>query len=68
MDRGRVGVFVGYEPTTTRQYRIYAPDLGYMTRSSVVRFDEDVKGGDIDLKLRISNSELPGRGLATPKV
>jgi hypothetical protein len=71
MDRGRIGVFVGYEPTTTRQYRIYAPDLGYVTRSSVVRFVEDEPGGNIDLKLRIAKTGkavegVPRAALITP--
>jgi hypothetical protein len=70
MDRGRIGVFVGYELIITRQYRIYAPDLGYVTRSSVVRFIEDKQGGNIDLKLRIAKTAkavpgVPRPGLAT---
>lgn len=36
MPRGRVCVFMGYSETTTKQFRVYAPDLGYTTRSSVV--------------------------------
>lgn len=63
MDRGRVAVFMGYEDTTNRQYRIYAPDLGYTTRSIVVHFDEGEKGGSVDLKLRIpaTPNVLPDR-------
>lgn len=52
MDTGRVGVFVGYVDETTTQYRIYAPDLGYVVRRSVVRIDETTPGGIIDLQLR----------------
>jgi hypothetical protein len=59
MDRGRLGVMMGYSNHTTKQYRIYAPDLGYTIRSSVVKFDETIKGGTIDLKLRISSKVNP---------
>jgi hypothetical protein len=34
--RGRVCVFIGYSETTTKQFKVYAPDLRYTTRSSVV--------------------------------
>jgi len=33
VDRARVAVFVGYELNTTKQFRIYASDLGYVTKS-----------------------------------
>ena len=52
MDRGRVEVFMGYVEETTKQYRLWAPDLGRVIRSHVVRFDESLKGGDMDLNLR----------------
>lgn len=52
MDTGRVGVFVGYVDETTTQYRIYAPDLGYVVRRSVVRIDESTPGGTVELHLR----------------
>ncbi len=52
VDRERVAIFMGYEPTTTRQYRIYAPDLGYITRTSVISFDELIPGGEVDLRMR----------------
>lgn len=54
VDRGRVAVFVGYCDETTKQYRVYAPDLGYTIRASVVTIDEEEKGGSVDLKLRTS--------------
>jgi hypothetical protein len=52
MPRGRVCVFMGYSETTTKQFRVYAPDLGYTTRSSVVDWDEGTLGGTVDLKIR----------------
>ncbi len=52
MNPGRVGVFMGYSDETTKQYKVYAPDLGYTIKSSVVDFDEDVLGGTVNLKLR----------------
>jgi hypothetical protein len=52
MQPGRVGVFMGYSDETTKQYKVYAPDLGYTIMSSVVDFDENVLGGTVDLKIR----------------
>ena len=51
MDTGRVAVFVGYDENTTKQYQVYAPDMHTVIKASVVRFDENAKGGDINLKL-----------------
>jgi hypothetical protein len=51
MNRGRVTVFIRYEENTIRQYRVYASDLGYVIRTSVVIFDEYQKGGTVDLKI-----------------
>ena len=48
VDRGRIGVFVGYTDTIA-QVRVYAPDLGYTIRSSVVTIDKSIPGGTIDL-------------------
>jgi hypothetical protein len=48
----RVGVFMGYADETTKQYKFYAPDLGYTILSSVIDFDEYTLGGTIDLMLR----------------
>jgi hypothetical protein len=49
---GRVCVFIGYSKETTKQYKVYTPDLGYTIRSSVVDFVKDIIGGTIDLKIR----------------
>ena len=51
MPKGREAVLMGFDPETTRQYRIYAPDLGRCIKASTVTFFEDIKGGEIDLKL-----------------
>jgi hypothetical protein len=40
------GVFTGYTPTT-RQYRVYNPETGIVERYSIVRFDENRKGGTL---------------------
>ncbi|KAK6585469.1 hypothetical protein PZA11_002196 [Diplocarpon coronariae] len=45
MDRGRECVFVGYVEQTTKQWMVYAPDLGRVITSSVVEFDESRNGG-----------------------
>ena len=52
VDRGRVGIFMGYSEDTTKQYKMYAPDLGYTTRATVMEFDEDENASSIDLRLR----------------
>jgi hypothetical protein len=60
MDRGRVSVFVRYKENTTKQFRVYTPDLGYVIRSSVVTFDELEKGGTVDLRFRGTRNTIPG--------
>jgi hypothetical protein len=57
MLRGRVCVFMGYYETIVKQFKVYALDLGYTTRSAVVDCDEGVKGGTIDLKNRGLNPQ-----------
>ncbi|KAI0994162.1 hypothetical protein K3495_g14020, partial [Podosphaera aphanis] len=52
VDRGRVGVFMGYSDTTNKQFKVYSPDLGYTSRSSRLMVDEKSKGGTVDLRLR----------------
>lgn len=53
MDRGRVGVFMGYMDETEKHYRLWAPDLRRVIRGHSVRFVEQEKGGDIDLNLKV---------------
>ena len=50
-------MLIGFNPKTTKQYRIYAPNLGRCIKSSIVIFFKDIQGGQVDLKLKkfISN-------------
>ena len=50
MPRGRVRVYIGNLDNITKHYKVYFPDLGYTTTSSVVNWDELVKGGKVKLK------------------
>ena len=52
MDRGRVGVFMGYVEKTPKQYLLWAPDLGRVIKSHAVKFSKNKIGGSIDLKMR----------------
>lgn len=52
--RGREGVFMGPVDGTVKQYKIYAPDLGYTRRTNSLFVDELVKGGTVKLRLRDS--------------
>ncbi|KAI0996956.1 hypothetical protein K3495_g11228 [Podosphaera aphanis] len=58
--RGREGVFMGYTDPTDKQLKIYAPDLGYTVRTSVLFVDENIKGGTLDLRLRNNHSGAQG--------
>ena len=51
-DTARVGVFMGFTGNTTKHFKVYCPELGYVQRFNRVLVDENVKGGTIDLKLR----------------
>ena len=48
---------MGFDSETTKQYRIYASNLGRCIKSSIVIFFKDIQGGQVDLKLKkfISN-------------
>ena len=62
MPRGREAVLVGFDPLTTKQYRVYAPDLRRIIKASSVVFDEHTPGGEIDLNLKtITPNVLPTR-------
>ena len=56
MDRGRVGVFLGYVEGTDKQYWIWAPDMRAKIKASNVRFCEYEKGGDVPLNIPIRTS------------
>ncbi len=62
MDRGRIGVFVGYVESTTKQLKMYAPDLKRVVRTSVIDVDETKPGGDITLNLSITGTILASQG------
>ena len=49
MDRGKVGIFLGYSQRTNRQYRVYTPDTGRIIRATTVTFDEWTKGSTVSL-------------------
>ena len=49
MPRGRIYIFIGYVDETTKQYKVYAPDLQRTIRSSIVDFEEETKGGTVNL-------------------
>lgn len=64
---------MGYEENTTKQFRNYAPDLGHFIRASIVKFDESVRGGDMELSLPVmtgsadSTKKKRSRGRSTIK-
>ncbi|KAI0991385.1 hypothetical protein K3495_g16802, partial [Podosphaera aphanis] len=60
VDRGRVGVFMGYSDTTNKQLRVYNPELGYTSRTSRLIVMEHIKGGTVDLRLRNCTSGPQG--------
>ena len=51
MDCERVGVFIEYINETTKHYWLWAPDLKRIIRSHAVKFAENEKGGNVDLRL-----------------
>ncbi|KAI1007134.1 hypothetical protein K3495_g1099 [Podosphaera aphanis] len=52
---GRIGVFMGYSETTTSHYKVYSPERGCTIEVSVLKVDENTKGGTVDLKIRMPN-------------
>jgi hypothetical protein len=57
---GRVGVFMGYSDKTTKHFKVYSPERGSTIVASVVKIDETVKGGTMDLRIRNSKSGPQG--------
>jgi hypothetical protein len=45
-------VFIGYEEETTKYFRVYSLEYSYMIRYSIVRVNELIKGGIINLWLQ----------------
>jgi hypothetical protein len=62
VDRGRIGVFMGYSETTNKQFKFYSPELGYTSRSSRISVDEHTPGGRVELRLR----NIPAGSQGTP--
>ncbi|KAI1006165.1 hypothetical protein K3495_g2047 [Podosphaera aphanis] len=58
--RGRKAVFVGYVDETTKQWKMWAPDLRRVVVVKRAEFFEDKCGGSLDLNLRLelSNGRL----------
>src|SRR3981189_1254442 len=57
VDRGRLGVFMGYVNETTKQWRLYAPDLGRTITVSTIDFLESKRGGDLNLRIKGSHPQ-----------
>lgn len=57
---GRVGVFMGYSNNTTKHFKVYSPERGSTIMVSVVRIDEETKGGTVDLRIRSSGAGPQG--------
>lgn len=65
VDRGRVGVFLGYVEDTAKQYLMWAPDMKKKIRVSAnsVRFSEDERLDPQQLRIQIqtTSNEVPTR-------
>ena len=62
VNRGRPGVFMGYDENTTSHYRIWAPDRQEVIKHHKVTFSENEKWGSTSLNLKvITPNELPPR-------
>jgi hypothetical protein len=46
---GKISVFIRYKKKTTKHFRVYSPEHGYMIRRSVIRVDKDTKKEIVDL-------------------
>lgn len=57
---GRVGVFMGYSDKTNKHFKVYSPERGCTIVVSVVRIDEEINGGEVELKLRNCESGSQG--------
>ena len=61
IDKKKKGIFINYDENIIKQRQIYAPDLRYYIKLSRIKFNEDNKGSDLELRLRlptISNSDI----------
>ena len=53
MDRGRVGVFLGYIEGIDKQFWIWVPNIKAKIKTSDIKFYKQEKGGDIDLRITV---------------
>jgi hypothetical protein len=44
-------IFIGYINKTTKQYKVYIPDLQVIVRTSIVDFEKETKSRTVDLNL-----------------
>jgi hypothetical protein len=44
-----MGVFMGYSSNTTKHFRVYLLEYRYIILRSIIRVNELVKGGTMDL-------------------
>ena len=70
MLRGREAVLVRFNPLTIKQYRVYTPDLRRIIKASLVVFNKNTLGGEIDLNLKIitPNVLLTRKPVGRPKL
>jgi hypothetical protein len=47
--QGYIYIFIGYINKTTKQYKVYIPDLQTTVRTSIVDFGEETKSRTVDL-------------------
>jgi hypothetical protein len=53
--RSRVCMFMGYSEIMAKQFKVYAPDLGYTIRSAIVDWDRNTPEGTVDFKIHGPN-------------
>ena len=51
---------MGFLANTTKHYKAYSLDLGYVHRVNVMKIDETIRRGTIDLRIRNANIESQG--------
>jgi hypothetical protein len=49
--QGYIYIFIGYIDKTTKQYKVYIPDLQATVRASIVDFEKETKGRTVNLNL-----------------
>ena len=51
---------MGFSNDTTKHFKVYSPERGYVHRASIVKVGESVKGGSVELRLRYSHTTSQG--------